>query len=53
MARTRPSSLRTGGVQDIYAVGMNWSPNDDLRLMLGYDVINVDRLNAAGATQVG
>lgn len=42
-----------GGVQDIYAVGVNWYPNDHLRFMLDYDIINVDRLNAAGTTQVG
>lgn len=56
-ARTRPFSLRTGGVyggvQDVSVIGMNWYPNDDLRLMLDYGFINVDRLNAAGATQVG
>lgn len=42
-----------GGVQDIYAVGVNWYPNDHLRLMLDYDIINVDRLSATGTTQVG
>ncbi len=42
-----------GGMQDIYAVGVNWYPNDQLRFMLNYDIINVDRLNAAGTTQVG
>lgn len=42
-----------GGVQDVYAVGVNWYPNDHLRLMLDYDIINVDRLNATGTTQVG
>ncbi len=42
-----------GGVQDIYAVGVNWYPNDQLRFMLDYDIINVDRLNAAGTTQIG
>ncbi len=42
-----------GGVQDIYAVGVNWYPNDHLRLMLDYDIINVDRLNTTGTTQVG
>jgi hypothetical protein len=31
----------------------NWYPNQQLRFMLGYDIINVDRLNASGATQVG
>ncbi len=51
------SAASTGGVyggnQDIYAVGVNWYPNDQFRFMLDYDIINVDRLNAAGTTQVG
>ena len=42
-----------GGSQDVYAVGLNWYPNEQLRLMLDYDFINVDRLNPAGTTQVG
>ena len=42
-----------GGQQDVYAVGLNWYPNDQLRFMLDYDIVNVDRLNAAGTTQVG
>ncbi len=42
-----------GGTQDTYAVGVNWYPNDHLRLMLDYDIINVDRLSATGTTQVG
>ena len=42
-----------GGVQDIYAAGVNWYPNDQLRFMLDYGIVNVDRLNAAGTTQAG
>ena len=42
-----------GGSQTIYAAGLNWYPNENLRLMLDYDFINVDRLNAAGTTQIG
>ena len=42
-----------GGTQTVYAVGLNWYPNEQLRLMLDYDIINVDRLNPAGTTQVG
>ena len=42
-----------GGEQDIYAVGLNWLPNDYLRLMLDYDIVNVNRLNTAGTTQIG
>ncbi len=51
------SAVSTGGVyggkQDVYAVDLNWYLNQQLRLMLDYDIINVDRLNAAGTTQVG
>lgn len=42
-----------GGRQDVYGAGVNWYPNDFLRLMLDYDIINVDRLNPAGTTQIG
>lgn len=42
-----------GGKQDVYSVGVNWYPNDQLRFMLDYDIIAVDRLNAAGTTQIG
>ena len=42
-----------GGEQNVYAVGLNWYPNDFLRFMLDYDVINVDRLSTAGTTQIG
>ncbi len=42
-----------GGTQDIYAAGINWYPNSQLRMMLDYDIINVDRLNTTGRTQIG
>lgn len=42
-----------GGEQNVYAVGLNWYPNDFLRFMLDYDIVNVDRLNTAGTTQIG
>ncbi len=42
-----------GGEQNVYAVGVNWYPNDFLRVMLDYDVINVDKLNAGGTAQNG
>lgn len=42
-----------GGKQDVYSVGVNWYSNDQLRFMLDYDIISVDRLNAAGTTQIG
>ena len=42
-----------GGEQTVYSVGLNWYPNDVLRLMLDYDIVNVDRLDASGRTQIG
>ena len=42
-----------GGTQDIYAVGVNWYPNEHLRFLLDYDIINVNRLSASGTTQIG
>ncbi len=42
-----------GGEQNVYSAGVNWYPNDFLRFMLDYDIINVDRLNAGGTTQIG
>ena len=51
------SAASTGGVfggkQNVYAVGVNWYPNNFLRFMLDYDFINVDKLSASGTTQVG
>jgi phosphate-selective porin OprO/OprP len=51
------SAATTGGVyggkQDVYAIGVNWYPNDQLRFMLDYDIIAVDKLNPAGTTQIG
>jgi phosphate-selective porin OprO/OprP len=37
-----------GGTQNIMAVGVNWYPNTNFRLMLEYLSISVDRLNPAG-----
>lgn len=42
-----------GGYQQVIGVGLNWYPNENLRLMLNYDNIDVDRLNSAGTAQVG
>ena len=50
-------AVRTGGVyggeQNVYSVGLNWYPNDFLRFMLDYDIIDVNRLNPTGTTQIG
>lgn len=37
-----------GGEQEIWTVGLNWYPNPNLKLMLNYLNIGVDRLNPAG-----
>jgi phosphate-selective porin OprO/OprP len=37
-----------GGVQDIWTLGVNWFPNSNLKFMLNYLRIDVDRLNPAG-----
>ena len=42
-----------GGRQQIGAVALSWYPNDWLRFMLQFQHVNVDKLNAAGTTQIG
>lgn len=42
-----PASVR-GGEQDIWTLGMNWYPNPNMKFMLDYMLIDVDRLNPAG-----
>ena len=37
-----------GGVQNIKAIGLNWYPNTNFRLMLEYLMVSVNRLNPAG-----
>jgi phosphate-selective porin OprO/OprP len=37
-----------GGVQDIWTLGANWYVNANLRVMLNYLHVDVDRLNPAG-----
>jgi phosphate-selective porin OprO/OprP len=50
-------AVRTGGVyggrQQVISFGANWYPIDQFRFMLDYDIIDVDRLDAAGAAQIG
>jgi phosphate-selective porin OprO/OprP len=38
-----------GGEQSVVALGVNWYPNPNLKMMLDYLLIDVDRLNPAGA----
>ncbi|WP_165838935.1 porin [Roseicella frigidaeris] len=42
-----------GGRQEVVGMGLSWYPNNFLRFMLNWDIVNVDRLNAAGTTQIG
>lgn len=42
-----------GGRQEVIGMGVSWYPNNYLRFMLNWDIVNVDRLNAAGTTQIG
>ncbi len=56
VTRGRAQSL-TGGVyggrQEVVGMGLSWYPNSLLRFMLNWDIVNVDRLNPAGTTQIG
>ncbi|TDH59274.1 porin [Dankookia rubra] len=42
-----------GGRQEVIGTGLSWYPNNYLRFMLNWDIVNVDRLNAAGTQQIG
>jgi phosphate-selective porin OprO and OprP len=42
-----------GGLQQIFGAALSWYPNDWVRLMLQFQYTQVDKLNAAGTTQIG
>lgn len=42
-----------GGEQRIYGIGLNWYPNQNIRLMLNYLYGEIDRRNAAGTANIG
>jgi len=46
-AAAAPDSVR-GGDQQVWTFGLNWYPNSNIRVMLDYLLIDVDRLNPAG-----
>lgn len=48
-----PTSIIRGGEQSITTLGLNWRPHPLLRMMLNYQDMEIDRLDAAGVTQVG
>jgi phosphate-selective porin OprO/OprP len=50
--RATPTGGVRGGEQKIYTVGVNWYLNPDIRFMLDYLHVEVDRLNATGV-QIG
>lgn len=42
-----------GGLQQIFGATLSWYPNDWVRFYLQFQYTQVDRLNAAGTTQIG
>jgi phosphate-selective porin OprO and OprP len=42
-----------GGRQEVETVGLNWYPTNNLRTMLDYDIINVDKHDAKTNAQIG
>jgi phosphate-selective porin OprO/OprP len=42
-----PDAVR-GGDQQIWTFGVNWFPNPNVKVMMNYLLIDVDRLNPAG-----
>lgn len=46
-AAAAPDSVR-GGDQQVWTLGVNWFPNPNVKVMLNYLLIDVDRLNPAG-----
>jgi phosphate-selective porin OprO/OprP len=42
-----PGSVR-GGDQSVVTLGVNWFPNPNVKIMMNYMLIDVDRLNPAG-----
>jgi phosphate-selective porin OprO/OprP len=47
-----PADGVRGGEQKIFAAGLNWYLNTDVRFMLQYQHVDIDRLNSSGA-QIG
>ncbi|HET9864512.1 MAG TPA: porin [Steroidobacteraceae bacterium] len=46
-----PGSVR-GGDQQVWTLGVNWFPNPNVKIMVNYLLIDVDRLNPAGPLDV-
>ena len=51
------SQTSTGGVfggrQEVVGTSLSWYPNNYLRFVLNWNIVNVDRQNPAGTTQIG
>ncbi|HET7808972.1 MAG TPA: porin [Steroidobacteraceae bacterium] len=43
-----PAGAVRGGDQEVWTLGVNWFPNPNVKVMLNYILIDVDRLNPAG-----
>jgi phosphate-selective porin OprO/OprP len=41
-----------GGAQDILSIGLNWTVNANLRFLLDYSQVEIDRLNPANGTNL-
>jgi len=51
------SQASTGGVfggrQELFGLGLSWYPNNNVRFLLNWNIVNVDRLDSSGRTQIG
>lgn len=48
-----PTNIVRGGRQEIASIGVNWRPNGLLRFMLDYQHAEIERMDAAGVTDIG
>lgn len=48
-----PTDIIRGGDQTIATLGLNWRPNSAIRFMLDYQTMEIERLDATGATEIG
>ena len=42
-----PTDGIRGGIQNNWTFGLNWYPNPNIRMMIDYQLVSVDRLNPA------
>lgn len=48
-----PTAIVRGGEQEIATLGLNWRPNSLVRFMLNYQSTEIERIDAAGLTDIG